>query len=197
LPPPLLILHPILIHVPHPELAPISFQKNKKKTMNKKKSRPNTAGQPWREIARAVREIFRGLESRPADRDCISRTECCRFRLTGRTPQLTRGEALVAAAGWRAAGKKTIPEAGSADGACPFLKTGGCCAIYDSRPFGCRTHFCDAAGGMIPRRQVIDLIRRLEAIDEKIGGDGPKPLPGAVADVWEIVTRKPGRRVDG
>ena len=147
----------------------------------------------WREAARAVREVYRDLRARPVERGCIARTECCRFRLTGRTPQLTRGEALVAAAGWRAAGRRTIPAEESPDGACPFLKTDGRCAIYDSRPFGCRTHFCEAAGGMIPRRDVIDLIQRLEAIDEQTGGDGPKPLPGAVAEVWEMVTKKSGR----
>jgi hypothetical protein len=37
--------------------------------------------------------------------------------------------------------------------------------IYESRPFGCRTHFCAKAGGMYPRKHVADLIQRLEAID--------------------------------
>lgn len=53
--------------------------------------------------------------------------------------------------------------------------------IYESRPFGCRTHFCAAAGGPYARRDVIDLIRRLEEIDQKLGGDGPRALCGAIA----------------
>ena len=162
--------------------------------MNREKNRENPEQEDWREAARSVREIYRELAARPVERDCIARTECCRFRLTGRTPQLTRGEALVAAAGWRAAGRKSVPGIGSADGACPFLDGEDRCAIYDGRPFGCRTHFCEPAGGMMPRREVIDLIRRLEAIDEKIGGDGPKPLPGAIAAVWETVLKKSRRR---
>jgi hypothetical protein len=30
---------------------------------------------------------------------------------------------------------------------------------------------------------VIDLIRRLEQIDEQLAGDGPRPLPAAVTSV--------------
>jgi len=64
-----------------------------------------------------------------------------------------------------------------------FLDTEtGDCLIYDSRPFGCRTHFCAAAGGPYSRREVIDLIRRLEAVDESLGGSGPRLLPSAVGD---------------
>ncbi|MBV9128127.1 MAG: YkgJ family cysteine cluster protein [Verrucomicrobia bacterium] len=56
------------------------------------------------------------------------------------------------------------------------------CRIYAARPFGCRTHFCRAAGGPYRRAEVLDLIRRLEAVDARLGGDGvPRPLPIAVA----------------
>ena len=54
--------------------------------------------------------------------------------------------------------------------------------IYAERPFGCRTHFCPAAGGQYARNEVIDLIRRLEKVDALLGGNGPRMLPGAVAD---------------
>jgi uncharacterized protein len=143
---------------------------------------------------REVRAVYADLEARPVERDCRSRTECCRFRLTGRTPQLTRGEALVAAAGWRAAGRKAIPLEVAADGACPFLASNGRCGIYQDRPFGCRTHFCAAAGGVVERGPIIDLIRRLEAIDETLRGDGPKPLRNAVAAVWDGSPKSSRRR---
>jgi Fe-S-cluster containining protein len=58
----------------------------------------------------------------------------------------------------------------------------GDCLIYNSRPFGCRTHFCAGAGGPYARREVIDLIRRLEAIDESLGGTGPRLFQNAVGD---------------
>jgi len=127
----------------------------------------------------AVRAIYAELAARPIERACIARTECCRFKLTGKTPYLTRGEALVAAKAWRATGRTRLPE--TTDGACPLLdRATGRCRIYDGRPFGCRTHFCAAAGGPYARREVVDLIHRLEDIDRTLGGDGALPLPAAL-----------------
>jgi Fe-S-cluster containining protein len=99
--------------------------------------------------------------------------------LTGKTPLLTRGEALVAANALRATGRKTLPA--HTDGACPLLdsKTSRC-LIYESRPFGCRTHFCQAAGGPYPRTHVLDLVRRLEEIDQTLGGDGSHPIEKSI-----------------
>ncbi len=129
-----------------------------------------------------VREIYLELARRPVERACIARTTCCRFRLTGRVPQLTKGEALVAAAALRAHGRKSLPEPVE-EGSCPLLKADGKCRIYEGRPFGCRTHFCEAAGGIVPRGEVIDLIRRLEEVDEDLGGRGALPLPVALREV--------------
>jgi Fe-S-cluster containining protein len=125
-----------------------------------------------------VRAVYADLADRPAERDCVGRTTCCQFHITGEVPQLTRGEALVAAKALRATGRTQLPN--RPDGACPLLNEAGKCMIYDARPFGCRTHFCAAAGGPYSRREVIDLIRRLEEIDEKLGGDGPHPLATAL-----------------
>jgi hypothetical protein len=132
--------------------------------------------------AAEVRAIYREWEARPIERNCTGLSDCCRFKMTGRTPFLTRGEALVAALAWRAAGRTSVPE--TADGACPFLK-GSRCQIYDGRPFGCRTHFCEAAGGPAARKDVRDLIQRLEDIDARLGGNGGVNLPGAVASAME------------
>jgi uncharacterized protein len=133
-----------------------------------------------------VRAIYAELASRPVIRSCVARTECCQFQLTGLTPQLTKGEALVAAKGFRATGRKQLPE--SADGACPLLQRAtGKCLIYADRPFGCRTHFCAAAGGPYARKEVLDLIRRLEAVDRQLGGDGPRKIQAAVADALEAM----------
>ena len=128
-----------------------------------------------------VRRVYADLEARPIDRNCVRLKECCHFKLTGRTPYLTKGEALLAAQALRATGRTTLPK--NPTGACPLLDPqSGDCLIYDSRPFGCRTHFCPAAGGAYSRREVIDLIRRLEAIDESLGGAGPRILENAIAD---------------
>lgn len=138
-------------------------------------------------ILAEVRSVYAELAGRPVERACYARTECCQFQLTGLTPQLTKGEALVAAKGVRAAGRKTLPEAD--DGVCPLLKRAtGRCLIYADRPFGCRTHFCAAAGGPYARKEVLDLIRRLEAVDQRLGGDGPRKISAAVADALREIS---------
>jgi Fe-S-cluster containining protein len=136
-------------------------------------------------IAR-VREIYADLATRPIERNCVRKSECCHFKLTGRTPYLTKGEALLAAHAFRATGRKSVPE--NPSGACPMLQsTTGDCLIYNDRPFGCRTHFCSAAGGPYTRSEVIDLIHRLEKIDAELDGVGPRQLASAVADALETL----------
>ena len=131
-----------------------------------------------------VRAVYAELAKRPLERSCQSLAGCCQFQLTGLTPQLTKGEALVAAKGFRATGRKELPE--SVDGVCPLLKREtGRCLIYHDRPFGCRTHFCDAAGGPYPRKPLLDLIRRLEEVDRRLGGDGPRKIQAALATALE------------
>jgi Fe-S-cluster containining protein len=128
-----------------------------------------------------VRQVYADLAARPIDRNCMRAKECCHFKLTGRTPYLTKGEALLAAKALRATGRRALPV--NPSGACPLLDAQtGDCLIYDSRPFGCRTHFCAAAGGPYARREVIDLIRRLEATDESLGGTGARLLQNAVGE---------------
>lgn len=142
--------------------------------------------------ARGIRAIYSELDQRPVQRDCVRRTECCQFKLTGRTPMLTAGEALVVAAALRAAGRRTLPEsADAANGRCPLLNPAGKCIVYDARPFGCRTHFCAAAGGPYTRNEVRDLVRKLEDIDATLGGDGPHALPMAVESALEKIERPP------
>src|SRR2546430_16447171 len=126
-----------------------------------------------------VRQVYVDLAQRPIERNCVRKTECCHFELTGRTPYLTKGEAVVAAKALRATGRKSLAE--NADGSCPMLqKETGNCLIYEDRPFGCRTHFCAAAGGPIARREVLALIRRLEDVDLALNGNGPRPLQSEI-----------------
>jgi Fe-S-cluster containining protein len=143
-------------------------------------SRARGASNDDAETIRAVMEIYAEWEKRPLQRNCTGLDDCCRFRLVGHTPYLTKGEALVAAKAWRAAGRKEVVV--PADGSCPFLHpVTGKCRIYQGRPFGCRTHFCDAAGGPAHRNEVRDLIHRLEEIDHRLGGNGGVSLPVAVS----------------
>ena len=147
---------------------------------NRPVSRPHDP-QPLVDWLAEVRAVYLELAQRPAQRNCLARAECCQFQLTGLTPHLTKGEALLAAKGFRATGRKDFPE--TDDGICPLLKRAtGRCLVYAERPFGCRTHFCDAAGGPYARKEVLDLIRRLEDLDVRLNGNGPRKLFPAVAD---------------
>lgn len=131
------------------------------------------------EACNETRAIYQALAERPIERSCMRRKECCHFKLTGRTPLLTKGEAILAAAALRRNGRTRLPSAAS--GVCPMLNVAtGDCLIYESRPFGCRTHFCAAAGGPYARSEVLDLIRRLEDLDHRLGGDGVHRIEDAV-----------------
>ncbi len=132
-----------------------------------------------------VRAVYDELAGRPVERDCIRRTECCHFKLTGLTPYLTKGEAMLAAKALRATGRTKLPV--PKHEGCPMLGNAGKCLIYEHRPFGCRTHFCPAAGGPYARREVLDLIRRLEAVDVRLSGRGPVALPAAVESALQEV----------
>ena len=137
-----------------------------------------------KQAIREVEEIYAEVEGLDLSRDCVGRTRCCHFRLTGKTPMLTAGEALLAARAVRASGRKRLPASNEpTTGRCPFLGSDGQCAIYQDRPFGCRTHFCGAAGGPYPRKALRHLIHRLEKVAEMIApGSDPRPLEGAISD---------------
>ena len=136
-----------------------------------------------------LRSIYAEIERRPLQRECVLRTGCCHFRLTGRTPLVTHAEVLFAAKGVRASGRAMARP--HADGACPLLGKDGRCTIYEHRPFGCRTHFCAEAGGPYPRKRVADLIHRLEALDEKSGHHhGSRPFVAALTDALTPPSRR-------
>lgn len=141
-----------------------------------------------------VESVYRALDQLGLSRNCQGRTRCCRFKLTGRVPFLTLGEALVAARGVRASGKKQLPVgtgySGAEQGECPLLGRNGSCTIYAHRPFGCRTHFCEAAGGNYPRAAVSALVRRLEEVAERLGDTDVRPLAGAVADALTLLPKR-------
>ena len=72
-----------------------------------------------------LRAVYADLEARPLARSCELRTGCCHFRQTGKTPLLTRIEALFAAQGVRASGKKKLlPHDQPADALLPSRRPG-------------------------------------------------------------------------
>lgn len=144
------------------------------------------------ELLRQVRQVYTDTSARDFPNSCQSRAACCHFRNAGHVPFLTRGEALVAAKAVRARGLRKIAE--HPDGACPLINTEGRCTIYESRPFGCRTHFCKEAGGIVPRPLIRDLVQRLEAIDRELGGDGGRNFHSAINQALTELDGKKSRR---
>ena len=145
------------------------------------------------EILSEIRSIYQDLAERPIQRNCTLQTECCRFHLTGKTPLLTAGEAFVAAKAIRSAGRTSMPE--SPDGSCPMLdQRTARCMIYANRPFACRTHFCEGAGGPLARKDVLDLIRRLEVVDASMNGKGAVNITSAVREQLHSLSGRTHRR---
>ncbi len=111
---------------------------------------------------------------------------CCHFALIGREPHptavelqevhhATRGISL------RHARPRSLPLADPRS--CPLLSRDGRCRIYPSRPFGCRTFFCDRAEGpfgapaKIPRVPLLDIGRRIADLSARFAPEDPHPRP--------------------
>ena len=89
-----------------------------------------------------IEKIYEEAEASLPARNCIRRTQCCRFAETGREPYVTRAETDFLFAVLRASGRRMPPP--REDGACPFLdRDERTCTIYEGRPFGCRTNLPD------------------------------------------------------
>ena len=139
-------------------------------------------------------ELYRETDRSNAGSSCPASTECCRFGITGREPYVTSIEvaaierAIARRGGPLSAKRRALPIAlGAArERVCPLLEISGRCSVYESRPFGCRTFFCERATISEPRRpsQERELGNRLRAIAARheVGGDAPRPLSKVFGD---------------
>ncbi|HEX4334432.1 MAG TPA: hypothetical protein VH062_00885 [Polyangiaceae bacterium] len=136
-------------------------------------------------------ELYRRVEAAYAGSSCPASTECCRFGVTGREPYVTSIEIAALTRAVRRRGgplspkRRALPLASSTTSAaseriCALLDASGRCSVYDSRPFGCRTFFCERASisGEIGSSERRDLVNRLRDIASRHepGGDGARPL---------------------
>ena len=111
--------------------------------------------------------------------------QCCHFAVTGREPYPTAVELEEVRHAMRsravaAKDPRRLPMAELR--ACPLLSTDGRCRIYESRPFGCRTFFCDHAEGpagerKLPRDAVNELGRRVADVSARFAPRDPRPRP--------------------
>jgi Fe-S-cluster containining protein len=113
--------------------------------------------------------------------DCPARgSTCCHFDATGREPYPTAVELAELERAIRGSSpRRPLPVAG----ACPLLSTDGRCSVYSSRPFGCRTFFCDQK---LPRQELQRVARAILALSERyarrrgLKDPGPRPLTRAL-----------------
>jgi hypothetical protein len=141
-----------------------------------------------------LRALYRETDALFEGASCDASTECCRFGVTGREPQVTSIElALLRRAIGRRGGalaqkKRALPLANEAttesERTCPLLDRSGGCSVYEDRPLGCRTFYCERARLVVmpPRGEVQALVRRLQelAARHEIGGDKPRALSAAL-----------------
>jgi len=161
--------------------------------------------------------IYREVDVSFAGQTCPASTECCRFGVTGREPYVTSIElalvqrAIAARGGARALGRTPPPLAASEDTSrgkrrltaldervCPLLDEGGRCAIYTSRPFGCRTYWCERATGAadVDQRAINAFVRRIKDLAARHApeGDLGRPLTRALAGAGASSGPGPRRR---
>ncbi|MBX3217354.1 MAG: hypothetical protein KF850_35315 [Labilithrix sp.] len=144
---------------------------------------------------------------------CEASTDCCRFGVTGREPYPTAIEIAELERAVRARGglpkRRSLPVVASrrgqrerrgdargddAERRCALLGDDGRCLVYASRPFGCRTFFCERARGPVgeladsglPRAAIADVAREIAALSARFApaDPGPRPLSRA-SGAWQ------------
>jgi Fe-S-cluster containining protein len=94
-----------------------------------------------------LRSIYAEVDAQLDGWTCDASTDCCRFGVTGREPypsavELAELERAVKARGGLPK-RRSLPVA--EERRCALLSDEGRCLVYASRPFGCRTFFCERA----------------------------------------------------
>ena len=140
-----------------------------------------------------LRAIYAEADAILAPFGCALSGECCDFANTGREPTPTAVEIAEVLHAARAIGgikkRRSLPVAGSR--VCALLGDDGRCRIYASRPFGCRTFFCDriTGPGKVPRDEIQRLSRKLAELSERAFRRDPRarPLSSALAEPLEAL----------
>jgi Fe-S-cluster containining protein len=137
--------------------------------------------------------IYAEVDALLAPFECDGTAECCTFSNTGREPYPTAVElaeverAIAAKGGLKAVTQSTkktrLP---MADRRCPLLSQEGKCTIYASRPFGCRTYFCDRVRGpgKLPRDRLRELGARIADLSAKACPRDPGPR-----SLWKALSK--------
>ena len=135
-----------------------------------------------------LRRLYEEIDAIISVFSCPATAECCNFANTGREPYPTAVELAEVREGMRRAGisidakkrkgGKRLPMAAE-DRTCPLLGPDGRCRIYASRPFGCRTYFCERREGprKMPRDEIASVSRRIADLSARFDPRDPGPRP--------------------
>jgi Fe-S-cluster containining protein len=146
-----------------------------------------------------LRAVYAEVDTLLAGWTCDSSNECCRFGVTGREPYPSAVEVAELERAVRARGAlpkrrslATVNARGEDERRCALLSDEGKCLVYASRPFGCRTFFCDRASGAAgeawrsgPKAEIARLARAVTDVSARFdpGDSGPRPL-SRVTEGW-------------
>jgi hypothetical protein len=130
----------------------------------------------------ALRALYAEADRALDGWSCELSSDCCHFARTGREPYVWENEWALVDRAMSARGisrKRALPVIEDDDRRCPLLGADGRCSIYASRPFGCRTFFCDRGfgPGKPPRDALASIGRRIADLAERGGArEGPRPI---------------------
>lgn len=143
-----------------------------------------------------LQALYARVDALYADWRCPTSTECCRFGITGRQPYVTSIETLAVRSALARRGgplsdnRRALPILMSAERerVCPLLDRKQRCSVYEVRPLGCRTYFCERAdkGAGPSRPQLREITRELQelAARHQLGGDAGRPLLRVLDSGW-------------
>jgi uncharacterized protein len=143
----------------------------------------------------ALRAIYTEIDAVLAGWSCDSSTDCCRFGVTGREPYPTAIEQAELERAVRARGglprRRSLPTVD--ERRCALLSDEGRCLVYASRPFGCRTFFCERASGpanqhtrALPKNEIARLVRAVADLSARFAPADPGPRPlSKVTAAWD------------
>ena len=148
-----------------------------------------------RESLAALRGVYAEVDRALEGWSCAASTDCCRFGVTGREPYPTAIEQAELERAVRARGglpkRRSLPTVD--ERRCTLLSDEGKCLVYASRPFGCRTFFCEHGHGpageglrKLPKDEVARLGRAIVELSARFapGDAGPRPLSKVTA-AWD------------
>ncbi|HVH46249.1 MAG TPA: hypothetical protein VM925_28105 [Labilithrix sp.] len=161
---------------------------------------------PENELLQQLRGLYAKVDDALRGWACDASTDCCRFGVTGREPYPTAIEVAELDRAVRARGglpkRRSLPLTSSRSSdrearderRCALLGDDGRCLVYASRPFGCRTFFCERARGPVgersdsglPRETIAEVARDIAALSARFApvDPGPRPLSRVSRD-WE------------